>query len=143
MINQLVSKIRRDVASNKSSTHKKLSELGLINLMEQRMPGPLPKTWNRGKTAIDHVYMTVDVNNSVRKAGYAPFNVISMSDHRGVFFDLDMSVLFDEALHATLPAQFRRLQSSDIKRIKKYNELLKKSGNTTKLTKNLTDYQYS
>ena len=69
--------------------------------------------------------MTVDVFKAVRKAGYAPFDVISLSDHRGIFFDLDMSNLFDEVLHSTIPANFRRLQSSNVKSVLVYNKLLK------------------
>ena len=117
----IITRIRKDLDSNHSvilmgdfneaidsreNTHQTLTQLGLINLMEKRFPGSLPKTWNRGRTAIDHVYMSVDVFKTVRKAGYAPFDVVALSDHRGIFFDLDMGVLFDEELFSTIPAQF-------------------------------------
>ena len=134
----IIVSIRRDLESNHSvilmgdfnetldsreGTHETLTKLGLVNLMQDRMPGALPKTWNRGKAAIDHVYMTVDVIKAVKKAGYAPFDVVALSDHRGIFFDLDMRLLFDEELYSTVPAQFRRLQSSNVKSVQQYNKL--------------------
>ena len=140
VIQSLLQNIKKDVDSHKSiiltgdfneaidskeGTHNKLEELGLVNLMEKRISTPLPKTWNRGKTAIDHTYMSIDVFKSVKKAGFSPFNIVALSDHRGMFFDLDMSLLFDEVLHNTVPAHFRRLQSSIIKRVKAYNKKLK------------------
>ena len=114
-----------ETIDSKEGTHDALTQIGLVNLMEGRFPGILPKTWNRGKTAIDHVYMTIDVVKAVKKAGFAPFDVVALSDHRGLFFDLDMGVLFDEELHSTMPAQFRRLQSSNVKSVLEYNKLMK------------------
>lgn len=72
VINNIMTHIRQDIDSNKSviilgdfnerldskeGTHDKLTKAGLINLMEKRVPGPLPKTWNRGRSAIDHIYI--------------------------------------------------------------------------------------
>ena len=90
--------------------------------MNERIEGSLPKTWNRGTGAIDHIYTTIDVSRSIKKAGFAPFNHITLSDHRGIFIDIDMAMLFDEELHQIQPSQFRRLQSSHIKRVTKYNQ---------------------
>ena len=145
VINDICRRIRKDVNDNKSvilmgdfnegvdlrdKTHEKLSDIGLVNLLYESVGPNLPKTWNRGATAIDHVYSTVDVHKSVRKAGYSPFNTICMSDHRSLFFDLDMRVLFDEQLHHNEPAHFRKMQSSNLKRVREYHKYLKKNGIT-------------
>ena len=148
----ITAQIRKDIASNQSvilmgdlnevidskeRTHDTLTQLGLVNMMETRMLGPLPKTWNRGKTAIDHAYATIDVIRAVKKAGFAPFDVIALSDHRGIFFDVDMGVLFDEELYSTIPAQFRRLQSSNVKSVLEYNKLMKQEWDKHKIDSRL------
>ena len=73
--------------TSKENTHTRLTEIGMVNVMNEWIESDLPKTWNRGITAIDHVYTTIDVFKSIRKAGFAPFDVISLSGHRGIFFD--------------------------------------------------------
>ena len=118
---------------SKEKTFDKLYELRLINMMQERMTEPLPKPWNRGKTAIDHIFMTVDVARSFKKAGFAPFDLISLSDHRGLFFDLDMLMLFDEKSKDIEPAKFRKLQSSNLKRVQKYNKLLEEEWDLHKI----------
>ena len=152
VITSLCSKIRKDLDSNKSvilmgdfnefigsreQTHEKLMEIGLINLMQNTIESSLPKTWNRGKDAIDHVYMSVDVVKSVKKSGFAPFELIALSDHRGLFFDLDSAILFEEKLHQVEPAKFRRLQSSNMKRVKEYHRLLEDEWKNHKIDERL------
>lgn len=152
IINDFASRIRRDIDSNRAiilmgdfnegissreNTHHRLTEMGLLNLFHERSDCPLPKTWNRGSTAIDHVYMSVDVFKSVTKAGYAPFDLIALSDHRGIFFDINMSMLFDEQLKDIEPAHFRKLKSSHIKRVEEYNKLLKEEWDNHKIDRRL------
>ena len=83
IIDDMRHRIKRDIESNKAvilmgdfnegivskeKTNEKLLEIGLVNLMQERINSDLPKTWNRGTNAIDHVYMTIDVYRSVRKS---------------------------------------------------------------------------
>ena len=117
----------------KKKTNEKLQEIGLENLMEQRIESPLPKTWNRGKDAIGHVYMSVDIIKSVKKAGFAPFDIMALSDHRGLFFDIDSSMLFDEQMHNTEPAKLRKLQSSNMKRVREYHKMIQREWETHKI----------
>ena len=70
--------------------------------------------------------MTDDVARSVKKAGFAPFEFMALSDHRGIFFDIDSSMLFDEQLYNIEPARFRKLQSSNLKRVKEYTKLIER-----------------
>ena len=122
---------------SREGTHTRLCNSGLVNLMHERLENPLPKTWHRGKSAIDHVYMTHDVFWSVKKAGYAPFNLVAMSDHRGLFFDLDMETLFEEKLKEIEPAKFRKLQSSHIRRVQTYNKLIEEEWDNHKIDRRL------
>ena len=154
VITELSDHIRKDINANRAiilmgdfnegidgreKTHEKLCNLGLLNLMHERVEAPLPKTWNRGKTSIDHVYMTVDVLRSVKKAGFAPFDLIAASDHRGLYFDVDIATLFDSKLHTVEPATFRKLQSSNLKRVQEYGKLVKEEWDNHKLDKRLTN----
>ena len=82
--------------------------------------------------------MTIDVVKSVRKAGYVPFDLISLSDHRGIFFDLDMATLFDEKLRDVEPAKFRKLKSSHLKRVEEYKKKLTEEWDNHKIDKRLT-----
>ena len=83
VITNLCQNIRKDIEANRAiilmgdlneglnsreKTHQKLTDLGLLNLMHERIEPPLPKTWNRGSTSIDHIYMTVYVIKSVKKS---------------------------------------------------------------------------
>ena len=153
VIDSLCNSIHNDIESNKSiilmgdfnegiqsreGSHKKVADLGLVNMMQERLGDDLPKTWNRGTLAIDHVYMTVDVYRSVRKAGYAPFNVIAMSDHRGIFFDLDMRILFDEDIFQVTPAAYRRLKSTHPKHVKAYQKLITEQWKIHKINERIT-----
>ena len=152
VINNLLNNIRKDVDSNisvilmgdfnestdsREKTYLKLSAIGLINIMEERYESTLPKTWNRGTQAIDHVYMTVDVARSVKKAGFAPFDFMAMSDHRGIFFDVDSSLIFDEQLYQIEPAKFRKLQSSNLKRVQEYNKFMQQEWDKHKIDERL------
>ena len=105
--------------------------------MQQKIESPLPKTWNRGKEAIDHVYMSADVTKYVKKAGFAPFEFMALSDHRGIFFDIDSSILFEEKMHNIEPSKFRKLQSSNIKRVREYNKILEREWKNHKIEKRL------
>ena len=66
-----------------------------------------------------------------------------MSDHCGLFFDVDMSTLFDEVLFNTLPAQFRKLQSSHLKRVVEYNRLIEKQWDDHKIEEKLDKIKFT
>ena len=88
ILNDICNGIKQDINSNraiilmgnfnegvisKEKSHDKLSRLGLFNIMHEQLGLTLPKKWNRGNAVLDHAY---------RKAGYAPFELIALSDHR-------------------------------------------------------------
>ena len=75
--------------------NEKMKNIGLYNLMEHHInTRDLPRTFNRGSQAIDHVFMTKHILDNTTYAGYAPFEEGYISDHRGIFFDLKEKALF-------------------------------------------------
>ena len=154
VMDSLCNSVRKDVESGKSiiimgdfnegiddreKSNERLKEIGLVNLMQERIGDDLPKTWNRGRTAIDHVYMSIDVFKSVRRAGYAPFNTIALSDHRGIFFDLDKRILFEDDVYHVEPASFRRLKSTHPKHVRAYQKNLSQQWKIHKIDERLKE----
>ena len=75
--------------------NEKMKNIGMYNLMENHInTKKLPRTFNRGSQAIDHVLMTKHLLDNTTYAGYAPFEEGYISDHRGIFFDLKENALF-------------------------------------------------
>ena len=113
-------------ADDREKTNNRLLNIGLTNLMQHRLGiRNMPKTHKRGSKAIDHVWMTPNLINCVEQAGYAPFNtIIENSDHRGIFFDVNLTFILDNTIVPLQHQKFRRLKSTIPKRVKKYNELV-------------------
>ena len=87
----------------------------------------MPNTHKRGTKAIDHVWLTANLLQAVEQAGYAPFDkIIENTDHRGIFFDIDLGIILDHDVVNIQPAQFRRLKATIPKRVQKYNDLVSK-----------------
>ena len=75
--------------------NEKMENIGLYNLMAHHLDSKeLPRTFNRGKNAIDHVYVTRNILEHTHHAGFAPFDEGFITDHRGLFFDLHENLLF-------------------------------------------------
>ena len=85
-----------EAVHSKEKTNEKLGEIGLVNLMETYMCNVhLPRTCNRGSLAIDHIWVTANILESMHSAGYAPFQFLYPSDHRGIYFDLHFKDILD------------------------------------------------
>ena len=116
-------------------TNNKLYEIGLHNVLQQRLaPSSLPRTHRRGSQAIDHIWVTTSMLPSIEHTGFAPFNFIGNSDHRGMYIDVNLSQLLHFNIIPLQPIQNRRLQSKIPKRTKEYLKILKKIGKTSILT---------
>ena len=105
-------------------TNNRFRELGLVNLLQERMGDNIPGTHKRGTGAIDHVFMTPNVLQHVSKVGIAPFDYALRSDHRAILFDLDLGSLLDPAFNTITPYHCRRLKTTNPRRIIKYLEIL-------------------
>ena len=61
------------------------------NVLQDKLGTPeLPRTHCRGRNAIDHVWVTASLLPAVVQAGFAPFDYLGTSDHRGICFDIDL-----------------------------------------------------
>ena len=116
--------------TSREKTNKKLYSLGLHNVMQAKLNTDiLPRTHRRGCQAIDHVWVTASLLHAIPKAGFAPFDYLGTSDHRGLCFDVDLEQLLDFNIIPLQSMPHRRLQSQIPKRVKKYMEVLSKKWN--------------
>ena len=83
-------------------------QCGLIDII-YHLHGPQPKfrTYDKGRTVIDYLFVTEDVVPTVNAAGYMPFNHRVHSDHRGFYLDIDTAKLFG-SIAARLPPPCKR-----------------------------------
>eukprot|EP00978_Attheya_sp_CCMP212_P024289 scaffold76097_cov33-Attheya_sp.AAC.1 len=66
----------------------------LIDLMATRLGADLPETYVRGKKMIDHIFGSPRLEDAIECVGYLAFNDGILSDHRGLFIDFNLSILF-------------------------------------------------
>ena len=115
--------------------NEKIKNAGLYNLMENHINSKnLPRTFNRGSQAIDHVFMTKHLLDNTTYAGYAPFEEGYISDHQGIFFDLKENALFPTTQSNIIHHEFRRLKSKLPKRVGKYIKQLNDDWETHNIT---------
>ena len=105
------------------SLNTKLTELGLINIMQSIIPSHLSdvRTHNRGASVIDGIWCTYHFSTKISAMGLAPFDFLFPSDHRGAYVDFDIRDFLDNMNITLLPAPYRRLKSSIPKRVKEYS----------------------
>ena len=71
----------------------------LYDLLAARNGTNSPNTYIQGKHTIDFIFGTENVYNSVQFAGMLPFNTGIISDHRALWLDLHIPVLFKGNLY--------------------------------------------
>jgi len=104
----------------------KMEELGLSNIASPYVyRNKKLRSQNRGSKVIDGAWATSLVRKHAVKAGYAPFDEGFMSDHRGFFFDIDISTMLKQRNIILEPSPYRRLQSQIPARANKYIATLK------------------
>jgi len=104
-------------------TNERMRQIGLINVMEKWVgEQSMPRTWQRGGKAIDHIWATANVFPQIVRAGYAPFNTIKTSDHRGIYMDLEYANLLDKDSTDLARPKQQRLKSTIPTRVQKYVE---------------------
>ena len=105
--------------------NQKFREMGLLNLMEEYIGDDgLPRTCSKGPNCIDHVWMTSNALDNVHRAGFAPFNFIKDSDHRGLYVDLFYKNILENNEHNLEPTKRRNLKSTIPNRVEKYIEVV-------------------
>ena len=72
---------------SREKTNEKLADIGIVNVMQHHLqPTSLPRTHRRGSQAIDHLWISASLMNSISACGYASFDFIGQSDHRGLIW---------------------------------------------------------
>ena len=96
-------------------------ELGLYNVFANRLDTTeLPRTHARGSKVVDHVGVSKYVLDNITHAGIAPFGYLYESDHRGMFIDIDDTMLFHPEDSKLVYHHFWCLKTTIPTRIKKY-----------------------
>ena len=112
---------------SREKTNKRLFDIGLHNLMQTKLQTKtLPRTHRRGSEAIDHVWVTASLIPAIPTAGFAPFDFLGSSDHRGLCFDVNIDELLDFNVVPLQSMPHRRLQSNIPKRVTKYLDVFTK-----------------
>jgi hypothetical protein len=71
-------------------------------------------TYARGTTCIDYVLMDERLAGAIQECGYLPFNQLLLSDHRGLYVDVDITWFFGSD---TIPVQPMALRDYTTKNI--------------------------
>ena len=84
----------------------------------------LPPTHNTGSYPVDSIFVTQDLQNTVR-GGWLKFGE-GVGDHRVLYIDINMSTLLGRHKNTTAVKQIRRLQCGDPRTVKSFNDRLEK-----------------
>ena len=103
-----------NVLTGKLATCLADSDIGMVEAVHSRKAGPGPKTWFRGKEAIDGIWISSDL--VCKGASYLPFHA-DLGDHRPTCIDLTISSVLGTNLPKIVPPKARRLHSK-VKRIR-------------------------
>jgi hypothetical protein len=71
-------------------------------------------TYARGTTCIDYILMDEALTGSVKACGYLPFHFTILSDHRGLFVDVETQWFFGSDILPTPPIALRDYTSKNI-----------------------------
>ena len=73
-----------------------------------------PNTHKRGSDRIDFVLCTRLINDFITKCGIVPFDQISLSDHRGIYLDIQVKAfLQDDIVSSALTSRILSSKSPD------------------------------
>ena len=147
VISDLVSQLEKDLAANidiiltgdfnekiTGDTATLLTGIGLTNLLTTFIDDP-PHTYKYGKNCIDHVWVSNTLLPTVTSVGIAPFDFFQTSDHRAIYFDLDLKDVLDNDLFQLPPIRFRRLKNNSLSSVQKYKKSIKRLYKKHKLSK--------
>ena len=113
--------------NNTPSISSLISELGMINLAST-----LPEQYKSRKIGrlIDLCIIIPSLLSSIHAFGYLPYDMITNTDHRSYFLDLQIQELFAQTPDEATPIHTRKLKTNIPKRKEKYiNDITKKFQN--------------
>ena len=92
-------------------------------VVQTKHPGQLPPTYNRGKKALDEIFVTEDVE--IVKCGYLQHGILT-SDHCPIWVEVTKKSVLGSKSEPVQKYKARRLKSNNPNVIKKYNFELEK-----------------
>ena len=105
-----------------------MDALNLHDLMAEYLPDTPPKTYQRGRYKIDHIFGTISVLTAMTGAGIIPFGQGPKSDHASIYADFSLATLCglpSHSLHDPTHPSSRNLWSTDIKAAEAYVKLVR------------------
>ena len=113
--------VNEDITKN-SGFNKAMLDLGLFNVVTQEIGNSIEyRTHNRGKSIIDGIWASPNLQHSIIRCGAAPFNFAFQSDHRGLFLDINLQDFLDVSNCPLLSPAYRRLKFTIPKRVQAYS----------------------
>jgi len=98
-------------------------DLGLVDALAHLHGQPTLPAHNRGSNPIDAIYISPELLQGAT-GGYLSFKDRLLSDHRGMWIDLQMEVMFGSQDQVGVTSQARRLKCEDPRVVTRYNQKL-------------------
>ena len=129
-----------ETLNSRDKTHIKFTSLGLQQIFTL-LNHPLPRSTKKGTYCIDHVWASGKVAYNINALGFCPFNQFCDSDHRALYLDIDIKSLLHYTSNPIQSHAFRRLKTSIIPNLKKYQQRIEKQCAAHKLPDQLSSLQ--
>jgi hypothetical protein len=113
------------VARNNSSIRKWMINTGLLDPITERhgLEGQ-PRTYARGSSRIDYIFITPGLYEYTTKCGILPLHNIIDSDHRALLIDIDLHRYLKGIPSAICTSSTRGIQSNNPRAVAKYQQIL-------------------
>jgi hypothetical protein len=102
-----------------------MANCGLTNALTDVHSEQVPNTRTRGSKQIDFALVTEGIRPCIKAVGLLDESILK-SDHRAIFLDLDLLLLFGVSLERLERPQFRNLKLDDPRISDSYRKLLYK-----------------
>ena len=137
----LIGDMNEDLLNPKNDIASFLGETNMVNMFTNRHPHlSLPVTYDRGRACLDLMAMSSSLDPSiVVRMGYLPFYQPFASDHRAMFCDLDMNVLFGKCKPDLVRPVFRKFHTNNVKTSQKYLKSLEDKLSRSKIFQQVSE----
>ena len=111
---------------------------GLRNIIADMHSGEQPETYDRGSECIDLLAISAHEQESIiKKCGYFPSYLGNPSDHRAYYVDIDTKTLFAKTQIDTTKHIYKRFNTNNVIKCKKYITNLEKGIYQAKIGKKI------
>ena len=96
------------------------SQCDLVDAVLDKHQATNFKTYERGQKVLDYILVDPVLLPSIQACGYEPFKVRIISDHRGVYIDVNTNMMFGDRINNLLPMELRDINSKKAFQISPY-----------------------